>query len=1096
VVGLCTQLCSYGKEHAPHGCGIIALERFTMKINFDTWNQNTNVDKTATTYGASGFYQEPKTGAYALDISGTVTDNNAYLEHGRSKKDVMQNFDVQFDNFSAQRDLMTVMSNIMSTEDFNKMMEDGFDPSKLEPEQVVTIVDHIKAEMAKSGQVVAGYNDDLNQEKLTEILGSTSLANEVEQSLRKSDMPVSEENVSAIKETLDKASQITELDDAGKKYMLENHLEPTVENIYRASFSAHGDGSKQSRGYFSQEMPGYYAKKAEVMDIKAMEPQIEKSLEKMNLGNQSKEESMEQAKWLISKGIPLTEQNMQKLDELLSISLPLDEAEVIEAGVNAMVKGSAAFEGSLVGDTESIYDKANRYVEETASISKEAVMETVSKEKEVTLENLTKAQKEIESGEIGKERVSELSAMVQRETEMSVNIQAEVSVRYVHAARTLAEVQLRMTIDANIRLLKSDYSIDTMPLTKLVEALKQQEENLSVSFFGKENSEQIGQKAALFTDTRNVLAEIPYMPAAVIGRIRVTAEASLTTVHTEGAALRAQYQAAGISYETLMTAPRADLGDSIRKAFSNVDDILADLGQELSEDNRKAVRILGYNNTPITEGTIEDVKATYLQVENVVKAMTPQRTLSLIREGINPLTMSLNELEAHLNQMEQSAEEEVTKYSRFLYELEKNGQITESERGAYIGIYRLFHQIEKSDGAVIGSLMNQGAELTLGNLLTAARNRKAGNMDYTIDDGFGTLTETVQRGTSISGQIEKGIAEARQAHAVWGALSVSKLQQLDITEQTTLSELKDVLMNGNSDSDEAVQQAMMQDSKQSLEVAANAEKAIFEVLQNHGMPLSAENIAAAKELFTNKGSLVKQAKDYAGKLDAVRQNTIKAGEVVNDAKADFEAELIDEAAGIINQFTGFESAQKAMETWESHVETVLQETMSEVTDSTMDVKALSLGFKQMSIMSSLRKQENYEVPMNINGELTSINLVLVHDENEKGTVSVTMETEIFGKAGVKFHVSNNIIESYFVADSEMGKERLQMAGDAVLTVLREKGMEIGETHYVNSRSQGRKEFNFLTFSQSDVDNNNKTAATTQLYEVAKTFLSGMQKAFV
>ena len=106
-----------------------------MKINFDTWNQNTNVDKTTTTHGASGFYQEPKTGAYALDISGTVTDNNAYLEHGRSKKDVMQNFDAQFDNFSAQRDLMTVMSNIMSTEDFNKMMEDGFDPSKLEPEQ-------------------------------------------------------------------------------------------------------------------------------------------------------------------------------------------------------------------------------------------------------------------------------------------------------------------------------------------------------------------------------------------------------------------------------------------------------------------------------------------------------------------------------------------------------------------------------------------------------------------------------------------------------------------------------------------------------------------------------------------------------------------------------------------------------------------------------------------------------------------------------------------------------------------------------------------------------------------------------------------------
>lgn len=1053
-----------------------------MKISFDNWNQNQNVEKATTAYGAQGILKEQKPGAYALDINGIVTDNNAYSEHGRSKKDVMQDMSAQFDNFAVQRDLMTVMSNIMSTEDFNKMMEDGFDPSKLEPEQVVTIVDHIKAEMAKSGQIVAGYNDDLNQEKLTEILGSSSLANEVEQALRKSDMPVNEENASAMKETLDKASSVTELDDAGKKYMLENHLEPTVENIYRASFSAHGDGSKQSKGYFSQEMPGYYAKKAEVIDLQSMEPQIEKSIEKMNLGNQSKEESMEQAKWLISKGLPVTEQNMQKLGELLSLSFPLKKEEVIEAGVNSLIKGNAPSEGNLLSDSGSIYEKANRLMEETSAVSKEAVMETVSKDEEVTLENITKAQKQIESGKIAKDHVEELSAMVQLATEASVEVQMELSVKYVRAARTLAEVQLSMTIDANIRLLKSDISIDTMPLTELVEALKQQEESLTVSFFGKEQSGQIGEKAALFDSTKNILAEIPYMPAAVIGRLQVSAEISLTAVHTEGEALKARYQAAGISYETLMTAPRADLGDSIKKAFANVDDILADMGQELSEDNRKAVRILGYNNTPITEEAIEDVKATYLQVENVVNAMTPQKTLSLIREGMNPLSMSLEELEAYLNGMERTPEEETAKYSRFLYELEKSGQITENERGAYIGIYRLFHQIEKSDGAVIGSLMNQGAELTLGNLLTAARNRKAGHKDYTIDDNFGTLSETVQKGTSISGQIEKGVAEARQAHAVFASLSVEKLMQMDITEQTTLAELKDGLMNAEADSDPVVQQSLMQEATQNLGSAAGAEKAILQVLQNNGMPLTAENIIAAKELFTNKGSLVKQAEEY-GKRTKVAESSDNVWED-RDGNSD-----------IVEQFTDFESAQTAMEAWEKSVEAILEETLTEQVETTEDLKALALGFKQLSLMSSFRKQENYQVPMELNGEMTSVNLVLVHDEEEKGTVSITMETEGFGKAGAKFRIVDNTIESYFVADSEMGKEKLQAAGESVLGILQRKGMEIGETNYVNSHSRGRKEFNFLTFSQTDDDNNNKTVATTKLYDVAKTFLSEMQRAF-
>ena len=1043
-----------------------------MKITFDNWNQNQNVEKATTAYGTQSLLKEQKAGAYALDINGIVTDNNVYSEHGRSKKDVMQDMSTQFDNLAVQRDLMTVMSNIMSTEDFNKMMEDGFDPSKLEPEQVVTIVDHIKAEMAKSGQVVAGYNDDLNQEKLTEILGSSSLAREVEEALRESDLPVSEENASAMKETLDKASSVTKLDDAGKKYMLENHLEPTVENIYRASFSAHGDGSKQSKGYFSQEMPGYYAKKAEVVDLQSMEPQIEKSIEKMNLGNQSKEESMEQAKWLISKGLPVTEQNMQKLGELLSISFPLKQEQVIETGINALVKGDAPSEGNILSDNGSIYEKANCLMEETEAISKEAVMETVSKGKEVTLKNLTKAQKQIESGKMATEHMEELSAMVQRATESSVEVQMELSVKYVRAARTLAEVQLSMTIDANIRLLKSDISIDTMPLTELVEALKQQEESLTVSFFGKEQSEQIGKKAALFNSTKNILAEIPYMPAAVIGRLQASTEISLTTVHAEGEVLKARYQAAGISYETLMTAPRADLGDSIKKAFANVDDILADMGQELSEDNRKAVRILGYNNTTITEEAIENVKATYLQVENVIKAMTPQRTLSLIREGMNPLTMNLEELEAYLNGMDRTPEEETAKYSRFLYELEKNGQITESERGAYIGIYRLFHQIEKSDGAVIGSLMNQGAELTLGNLLTAARNRKAGHKDYTIDDNFGSLSEITQRGTSISGQIEKGVAEARQAHAVFASLSVEKLVQMDITEQTTLAELKDGMMNAESGFDAEVQQAMIQDAKQNLENAAGAEKTILQILQNHGMPLTAENILAAKELFTNKGSLVKQVKAAGGSEKAREENT-----------------------DITKQFTDFESAQRAMEAWEKSVESTLEEMFTEQVETTEDIKALALGFKQLSLMSSMRKQENYHVPVELNGEMTSVNLVLVHDEEEKGTVSITMETEGFGKAGAKFRIVDNRIESYFVAESEMGKEKLQVIGKSVLVILQEKGMEIGETNYVNSYSRGRKEFDFLTFSQTDVDNNSKTVATTKLYDVAKTFLSEMQRAF-
>ena len=1052
-----------------------------MKITFDTWNQNPAMDKVTTTYEASSVHKgQQAAGAYALDISGTVTDNNAYGTQGRAIKDVMQSFDAQVD-MSVQRDYMTVMSNILSTEDYNKMMEDGFDPSKIEPEEYVTIVDHIKAEMAKSGQVVRGYNDDLKPEQLKEALGDEGLAKEVERALRSTNMPINEENVNSIKESLDKAARISSYDEASKKYMVENHMEPTVENMYRSRFSASGDGSKQSRGYYAQEMPGYFAKKADSIDWKAMQPQLEKAVAQMDLSTQSKEQSLEQAKWLIQRGIPVTQETMSALGRLDLISVPLDTNTVIEAGVNALLEGKEASEGSLVFSQESIYEKAIRYTEEANAITEDAVKETLAKGEEINLRNLYAAQVQIHAAAsvIAQQSPGRGSASY---TQVSASIEINFSQeKYVAASRQLAEVQLRMTIDANIKLLKSDYAIDTAPLSELVEVLKRQEEKLSAQFFGDDGSEGITAKAELFTQTQNTLQNLPFLPAAVIGRITYEKSVSLSVVHSEGMALRAQYEAAGASYETLMTAPRADLGDSIKKAFGNVDDILQDMGLELTEDNKKAVRILGYNSMQITEEAVSDVKDVYLQVEDVIRSMTPQKTLAMIREGVNPLTMELEELENYLNRLDHTPEEEMTKYSRFLYELEKNGQISDSEREAYIGVYRLFHQIEKSDGAVIGSLMVQGADLTLGNLLTAVRSRKAGKMDYLVDDSFGTVSETIEKGKSISSQIEKGVKAAREAHAVYRDISVDALLQIPIHDDMTLEQLKNGLNQTETEVlSEEMAKDLLREYRQNQNKAAQVEDVVLDIMKQQGISFTVENLLAVNTVLTEKGQAARNIKEAASKLDAANEN--------ENAPTEFSDMELD----IIENFNDFDSAQEVLEKWEMCMKDTINEAVSELSYTGDDIKQMYMNYKQLSVMSTMRRNESYEIPMEIGGEMTSINLTLMHDVEEKGTVSITMNTAYFGKAGAKFKVSANRIDSYFIADSEMGRERLQAAGEKILATFSESGLEIGDTRYVNAHAQGRKDWNMLTFFDSNVDNNSETVAVKQLYQIAKTFLKGMR----
>ena len=253
---------------------------------------------------------------------------------------------------------------------------------------------------------------------------------------------------------------------------------------------------------------------------------------------------------------------------------------------------------------------------------------TVAEEKEVNLRNLTKAQEKIDAGEVTQE------------------VPAAVTQR-----RQMEEVRLMMTIEANRQLMARGYSIDTTELEALVEALKKLEQEQNQKLFGESDVAAAAEKASLYEEVQTKVSEIPYLPAAVLVQYIDGTEAfTLDGVHRNGTALKNAYEAARESYETLMTAPRADMGDSIRKAFRNVDDILEDMGLETSEENRKAVRILGYNSMDITDENMDAVKKYDMELQQTIRRMTPAASLQAIRDGKNPLTMSMEELNQYLDE--------------------------------------------------------------------------------------------------------------------------------------------------------------------------------------------------------------------------------------------------------------------------------------------------------------------------------------------------------------------------------------------------------------------------------------------------------------
>lgn len=1014
-----------------------------MKINLDTNNTNQNVDKVATTtYRDTQTQKSSQSGVYALDISGTVMDNKAYKGQGKTAEDVMQEAG-QIDT-AVQRDYMTVMSNSMSAQDFGQMMKDGYQVGDMEIEEVVTIVDKIKAELIKGGAQVAGYTDQIDADTLEKITGSEVFAKELCQQFAAHDIPVTEENVRNAVEAYHKAEELSQMTDGAVKYMVENQMEPTIDNLYLAQHSSTADGSRQGKGYyecFSQQgYGGYYAKKAEDFHWQQLYPQMEAVIQKAGL--EVNEETMEDAKWLIEKGIPLTSDAVRKFNQLDSLTLPQDEKQILSAIASAIADGNAAG-GANLADDRSNLEKAVEYTERFEQITEEAVDKAVSEGEPLTLQNLEAAQKQIVGNTSGLEKDKTQEPKNNGMAAQTAGAMENPAV--ISARRQLEEIRFMMTVEANLRLMKNGFVIDTSELEQLVNALKQMEAQHKQFMFGDGDAAAVSEKSAIYAETQRKVDEIPYMPIDVAGRFKVTDEDfTLNQVHIEGSALRNKYDEAREKYETLMTAPSKEMGDSIRKAFRNVDDILEDMKLETTDENRRAVRILSYNRMELSAENIQAVKESDTELRSVIEKMTPAVVLQTIRDGKNPLEMTVPELNDYLDSMEYHKEQEVEKYSRFLYKLDKNKEIDAQERSAYIGIYRMFRQLEKTDDAAVGMILNTGAEFSFKNLLSAIRSNKKAGMDFTVDDAFAGI-EAAAKGVSISAQINAGFNRTYQDIARAAADRMAK-------------------QDASTEAD--YQNDRVQEYRQLNEV----EDSVINELLDNKQPVTANNLLAADMLMNCSGALYKKLNEYTKSADKDK---------VKDALSHVQEAMTDK-----------DSLQEAYGEMQEIYEEVLEEAQYDPEITYIDLKAIQSCKKQLTLAGNLAQEENYQIPVEIHGEMTAIHLRVLHDEKEGGKVKAAFSTEAYGKVAAQFSIRNNKITGYIACSTAEGTAGLQERAENLRTGLEkqvssliQKELELDNVSIIHGSDL---DLNAFTAGEQSNDASVKTA---DLYQIAKAFIT-------
>ena len=317
---------------------------------------------------------------------------------------------------------------------------------------------------------------------------------------------------------------------------------------------------------------------------------------------------------MLENDIPLTKENLNYAQALRQTELTTSAENVAALAAEAVSEGKSA-QDAVILSGYTWMEQAQNAVDTVENATDEDLVYIVEKGLPLTLDSLREA---------AANRVSESTV---QDADGNYTQKGQ---QLLTARRQLEEIRLAMTAEANYRLLKQGISIDTEPLVKLVEQLKDQENEYYRNLLMSEGVDATKEQVELFGEVDKKVTDMRYVPAYVLG-MKDADVSTINGVHEAGTELKTSFEKASRQYETLMTAPRADLGDSIQKAFRNVDDILNDLGMELTDENRRAVRIL-------------TMKAADEEVQRVFKNMTPAVVTQMIKRGINPLEMDFTSL--------------------------------------------------------------------------------------------------------------------------------------------------------------------------------------------------------------------------------------------------------------------------------------------------------------------------------------------------------------------------------------------------------------------------------------------------------------------
>lgn len=1058
---------------------------------------------------------EKSTNIYQKDSNGMNTEKSPYevtlqtLESGPVMyEEETKNSPLEVTSQEeSEEDKWRTNSERMTEEDYKDLIEEGITLEEYTIEQLERALIRIKAQRMINAESIEQQKQKLDERNmaLKSLASLPGVSKRITQKLIEADLPITEANIARISKALDMAGAVLNLSDKGIHYIIKNELEPTIENLYKAQYSG-----------------TYYQYQQVSTDTwNSLLPQASEIIS--NAGMEINEENLNSAKWLVDHKLPLTVNSLWAYGDLDLIKNNTGEEEILNKVIHAFINGNAPESANLSRiDTKRI-DAINHLLD---NISDEALQLAVNTKESIDFINCrdlkeawqkiqqSTEQVEVKQAKEKEKNVQENSLMGNnRITDESFSQQENIGstdIKTITVRRQLEEIRLRLTVESGQRLIKSGIHLETDSLSKIIDGLKEIEDQYYRNLLQENNVAVNESNVELLKDSIESLDQLKNMPSYILGS--TLANRSTETVDgllKVGIQCKQTLDKANETYEALMTSPRSDMGDSITKAFRNVDAILEDLNLDTTAANQRAVRILGYNQMAMTEENILQVKAYDQQVNHMMKSLHPAVTARLIKEGMNPLNTPIEQLDLQIQQMNQElgvsgtlAGEE--KYSKYLWKLEKEQKITEEEKRSFIGIYRLLHAVDKTQGAAVGKVIKAGQELTLNNLLSAVRTIKKGGIEASIDDNFGTLEDITKSRESITDQINaayyKNIIKDIKEEIAPGKLI--SLGTSDDIMNMSIEVLQDNLISSpfKDPMDKVKEQEYWSEKvKNYRELIEHSEEAI-RLLKSSQVPITIENIQAAADLL-NGESFYQQWKKITSPMN--NNHTESSLNLDSESLTASQEEPISIDTISERLLSGMKNHNVMIEQYsmlEQNVESIITQLYDNPLITSKDIKTLQRISNGMAFLNNLATRESYEIPLAIGEKVTNVNVTIVRNTEETGKVNIGITSESLGKVTINFSIKKEGLKCFITCDNRNGLDTLKSYEETMKQSILQAGIEIKQMNYgIESKTksisnmktsnpflQGDK--TFIGKSQPSNEAQEVKTPTEILYKTAKTFL--------